>query len=118
MRDRLRRKYLKSTNSSTTGTGLYTSRQSYSIKSRSASTSNNSSTITDPKRLSNSSWTDDSSDMTLKASETESRCFGQFLWRLVLNQRIYYFAGLLFNGLLLSFYSVMTFTEHVPCLPP
>ena len=121
MRERLRRKYLKGTNnSSTTGTSLYTSRQSYySSKSlKSASTSNNSSTITDSKRLSNSSWTDDSSDMTLRSSERESRCSGEFLWRFVLNQRIYYCAGLLFNGLLLSFYSVMTFTEHVPCLPP
>lgn len=34
----------------------------------------------------------------------------------MLNQRFYYIAGLLLNALLLSFYTVQTFTPHVPCL--
>ena len=31
---------------------------------------------------------------------------------------MYYIAGLLFNALLLSFYTVMTFTDHIPCITP
>ena len=39
-------------------------------------------------------------------------------WRLILNQRLYYIAGLLLNALLLSLYTVMAFTPHIPCLTP
>ena len=39
-------------------------------------------------------------------------------WRLILNQRLYYIAGLLLNALLLSLYTVMAFTSHTPCLTP
>lgn len=41
-----------------------------------------------------------------------------FFWRLVLNQRFYYIVGLFMNALLLSFYTVMAFVPHMPCLTP
>ena len=63
--------------------------------------------------MSNSSWTDDDNSDMEEARRGCSR-----VWRLILNQRIYYIAGLLFNALLLSFYTVMAFTPHVPCLTP
>ena len=37
-------------------------------------------------------------------------------WRIALNQRLYYISSLLTNAALLSFYTVMSFTHHVPCL--
>jgi hypothetical protein len=36
--------------------------------------------------------------------------------KLVLNHRVYYICALIINGLLLSFYAVMAFTPHYPCL--
>ena len=39
-------------------------------------------------------------------------------WRIVLNQRCYYICGLVSNALLLSFYTVMAFTPHIPCFTP
>lgn len=36
--------------------------------------------------------------------------------KLVLNQRLFYISNLVCNGLILSFYAVMAFTPHYPCL--
>ena len=36
----------------------------------------------------------------------------------MLNQRFYYITGLFTNALLLSFYTVMAFVPHIPCLTP
>ena len=71
---------------------------------------------------SESSWRTSESSYTSKTlsqtgyygSEHKHSCF----WRVVLNQRCYYLVGLLLNALLLSLYTVMAFTSHVPCLGP
>lgn len=46
--------------------------------------------------------------------QTHRTCF----WRFVLNQRFYYIVGLFVNALLISFYTVMAFVPHIPCLTP
>ena len=70
---------------------------------------------TGSKRSSDSSWTSYNSQTTYeyyKGRQYKESCF----WRVILNQRFYYIAGLLFNALLLSFYTVMAFTPHIPCM--
>ena len=64
-----------------------------------------------------SSWTDETTSTDPGNNCYQGREYRKdWLWRLILNQRIYYIAGLLFNALLLSFYTVMAFTPHIPCL--
>ena len=67
------------------------------------------------KRSSGSSWTDESTSSYDNYSKTLNRTF---FWRLALNQRLYYVAGLVLNALLLSFYAVMAFTPHAHCETP
>ena len=89
-------------------------RQSNSyISSRKSGYGNSSSQYTGDhtsKRSSSSSWEDASQTQNYNDSHRKSS-----FWRIVLNQRCYYIAGLLLNALLLSFYTVQTFTPHVPC---
>ena len=71
------------------------------------------------KRSASNSWTSASS-YSDRQSQPERAPVGPVtenpLWKLAVNQRIYYIAGLVLNGALLSFYSVMAFAEHEPCL--
>ena len=68
------------------------------------------------KRTSSNSWTSASSYSDRQSFAERVSAREHPLWKYALNQRLYYIAGLLLNGALLSFYSVMAFADHEPCL--
>ena len=133
MRDRHKRKRGAINNTSHGGNGSLYLRQSQSYLSTSRNHHNrsgysyataSSKGSDDRNHRSNSSWTDESSSACGSASltmahnyyekQTHRTCF----WRCALNQRLYYIVGLFTNALLLSFYTVMAFVPHIPCLTP